>query len=493
MIRLAALAVAMPLAVFSCSIDDKDYGIYEISGFPAVDQYLFDGSLGDRFDKIAENPFVKTKDQNVSTFSIDADGASYAIMRKYVATGREVTPASVRIEEYLNYFTFDYPEPTGSDKVGINAETGRCPWNDEHRLIRLGLKGKSLGKDELPASNYVFLVDVSGSMASVDRLELLKTSLNMLLDCLQPDDRISIITYSGKVEKILESTPASEAAKIKAAIKKLSASGSTAGGKAIEMAYEEALSNYIANGNNRVILGTDGDFNVGVTDSDELATLVEGYARKGIYLTVCGFGSGNLNDAMMKKISVKGNGTYQYIDSELEMAKVFVHESAKSVSVANDTKVQITFDPEVVESYRLIGYERRVMNSEDFEDDSKDAGEIGGGQTITALYEIVPAEGYKDGALCGKFDCRYKKSLTDSESLSLSIDIAATEGEMSRELSFASGVAAYGLVLLGSEYKGEASLEMASDLIKPGLSFDPYGYRSELLELISKVKVGENK
>lgn len=490
MIRLATLAVAMPLAVFSCAIDD---GSYEISGLPAGGQDFVAGPQGDRFDEIAENPFVKTKDQNVSTFSIDADGASYAIMRKYVTTGWEVEPASVRIEEYLNYFTFDYPEPTGSDMIGINAETGHCPWNKEHRLIRLGLKGKSLDKDKLPPSNYVFLVDVSGSMSSINKLELLKTSLNKLLDYLQPDDRISIVTYSGKVEKILESTPVSEAAKIKAAIKNLTASGSTAGGKAIEMAYEEALSNFIENGNNRVILGTDGDFNVGVTDSDELAALVEGYARKGIYLTVCGFGSGNLNDSMMKKLSVKGNGTYQYIDSENEMTKVFVHEKSKFVSVANDTKVQITFDPDVVESYRLIGYERRVMNSEDFEDDTKDAGEIGGGQTITALYEIVPAEGYRDGALCGKFDCRYKKSLLDPESLALSIDIAATEGEMSSELSFASGVAAYGLVLFGSEYKGEASLEMASDLIKPGLAFDPHGYRAELLELISKAKVREQK
>lgn len=477
--------VSFAFVMCSCSISSDE----RMQGNP-LDSSI-DGMevSGDRFDKIAENPFIKTQDQNVSTFSIDADGASYTIMRKYVNNKWPVEPASVRVEEFLNYFTFDYPEPTGADKVSINAETGLCPWNGEHRLLRLGLKGKSLADDELPASNYVFLIDVSGSMSSMDKLELLKTSLITLLDYLQPEDRISIVTYSGKVSKLLESTLVKESLKIKNAIRKLEASGSTAGGKAIEMAYEEALSNYIPEGNNRVILGTDGDFNVGVTDNDELADMVERYASKGIYLTVCGFGSGNLNDAMMKKLSVKGNGTYQYIDSEEEMAKVFVQERSKFVAVANDTKVQVTFDPEKIESYRLIGYERRVMDNKDFEDDTKDAGEIGAGQTITALYEIVPGVGYKDGSVCGKFDCRYKDSLLDSESKALTINITSSEGDMSSDLSFASGVAAYGMVLLGSKYKGSATLEMASGLVKAGLSFDPYGYRAQLLELISRAKV----
>lgn len=491
MIKSLTIAILAGVAL-SCSTPDSYEPLYgdeygSGSGFNCGELGGVIG--GDRFDKVAENPFVKTKDQNVSTFSVDADGASYAIMRKYVGMEWPVESASVRIEEFLNYFTFDYPEPAGDEMVAINAETGRCPWNEEHRLLRLGLKGKSLNDSELPLSNYVFLVDVSGSMSSKDKLELLKTSLTTLLDYLKPDDRISIVTYSGTVRKLLESTPVSEASKIKAAIGKLNASGSTAGGKAIEMAYEEALANFIKGGNNRVILGTDGDFNVGVTDSDELAKLVEEYAKKGIYLTACGFGSGNLNDAMMKKLSIKGNGTYQYIDSEEEMAKVFVQERSRFVSVANDTKVQVKFDPEMIESYRLIGYERRVMDNKDFDDDTKDAGEIGAGQTITALYEIVPAEGYKNGAACGKFDCRYKKSLLDTKSRELSTDIKVSEGEMSSELSFASGVAAYGLTLLNSEYKGSASLKMASELVGAGLAFDPYGYRSQLLDLISKVKV----
>ena len=256
--------VSFAFVMCSCSISSDE----RMQGNP-LDSSI-DGMevSGDRFDKIAENPFIKTQDQNVSTFSIDADGASYTIMRKYVNNKWPVEPASVRVEEFLNYFTFDYPEPTGADKVSINAETGLCPWNGEHRLLRLGLKGKSLADDELPASNYVFLIDVSGSMSSMDKLELLKTSLITLLDYLQPEDRISIVTYSGKVSKLLESTLVKESLKIKNAIRKLEASGSTAGGKAIEMAYEEALSNYIPEGNNRVILGTDGDFNVGVTDND---------------------------------------------------------------------------------------------------------------------------------------------------------------------------------------------------------------------------------
>lgn len=484
-IRLATIAITS-LGVLSCALS-PDNGYWGYDSFESGDGYTGEG--GDCFDKVAENPFIKTKDQNVSTFSIDADGASYAIMRKYVGIGWPVESASVRVEEFLNYFTFDYPEPTGEDRVRINAETGSCPWNEDHRLLRLGLKGKSLAENEIPLANFVFLVDVSGSMSSKDKLELLKTSLTTMLDYLRPEDRISIVTYSGSVRKLLESTPVKDVSKIKAAIGKLSASGSTAGGKALEMAYEEALANYIKDGNNRVILGTDGDFNVGVTDPDALTSMVEEYAGKGIYLTVCGFGSGNLNDAMMKKLSVKGNGTYQYIDSEEEMAKVFVQERSKFVSVANDTKVQVTFGPEIIESYRLIGYERRVMDNKDFEDDTKDAGEIGAGQTITALYEIVPAEGYKDGAVCGKFDCRYKKSLLDSESQALSVELTVSEEKMSPELSFASGVAAYGLVLLNSEYKGEASLDMASKLVKAGLAFDPNGYRAELLDLISKVKV----
>lgn len=440
---------------------------------------------GDRFDEFKDNPFIKASEQNVSTFSIDADGAAYAYMRKLISSGKRPDIYSVRIEEYLNYFSFKYDDPTGDHTVAINSEVGPCPWNQKHLLMRLGLKGKSMPLDQTPPANFVFMVDVSGSMDFDDKLGLLKSCLTTLVDHLRPTDRISIITYASKVEKLIESTPISDADAIKKAISKLNAKGSTAGGAAMKMAYEEALANFIDGGNNRVIMGTDGDFNVGVTSTGELLEMVQDYADKGIYLTVCGFGSGNLNDSMMEKISNKGNGTYQFIDSELEMVKVFVHENSKFYSVANDTKVQITFDPEKVDSYRLIGYENRVMSNEDFEDDAKDAGEIGAGQTITALYEIIPAvESHVDGQLA-VFDVRYKQSLgAESILLTENVQGLSSTNVVQSELSFAAGVAAFGMILRDSEYKGTADLDMAYELVGKGLDYDPHGYRAEFQELI---------
>ena len=483
------LAVALVgICVASCSKGGfyMDGLVYPEEDYEASMPEPGDEEAGDRFDEIVENDFIKTSDQNVSTFSIDADGAAYGYMRKMLSKGMLPSAYSVRIEEFLNYFTFNYADPTGDHTVAVNSEVGPCPWNEEHRLVRLGLKGKSMDLSQTPPANFVFMVDVSGSMDSADKLGLLKTCLATLVDNLRPDDRVSIITYASSVEKLIGSTPASEANKIKKAIAKLNARGSTAGGAAMKMAYEEALENFIEGGNNRVIMGTDGDFNVGVTSTDALLEMVQDYADKGIYLTVCGFGSGNLNDSMMETISNKGNGTYQYIDSELEMVKVFVHENSKFYSVANDTKVQITFDPEKVDSYRLIGYENRVMSNEDFENDKKDAGEIGAGQTITALYEIIPAEGFESGQQVAAFDVRYKKAL-GQESILLTDEVKGVSSDGS-ELSFAAGVAAYGMVLRDSKHKGTADYDMAASLVEQGLAFDPHGYRAELLELISTAK-----
>ena len=292
------------------------------------------------------------------------------------------------------------------------------------------------------------------------------------------------------MKKLLESTSVREADKIKKAISKLNADGCTAGGEALKMAYEEALSNYDPKCNNRVIMGTDGDFNVGVTSTDALVEMVESYARKGIYMTCLGFGMGNLNDAMMEKISNAGNGTYHYIDCENEMMKVFVHERSQFVSVANDAKCQVTFNGDIVSEYRLIGYENRVMNKEDFENDKKDAGEIGAGQTITALYEIVLNEGtYNPDKDFVTFDFRYKKSL-DSESIPLQVkltnDKLFNKNERSDDFYFAAGVAAYGMILRNSPYKGDATIDMAKRLVKHGLSYDPHGYRAELLTIMDK-------
>ena len=442
---------------------------------------------GDRFDEIVENPFVKVSEEPRSTFSVDADGAAYAYFRRMTNLRNLVPAGAVRIEEYLNYFTFDYADPAGGETLALNAETGPCPWNPEHRLLRLGLKGKTLSAQETPLANYVFLVDVSGSMSSNDKLPLLKTCLKSMLAQMNPEDQVSIVTYSGKSETLLRPTKVREANKITKVIRKLSANGSTNGGDALRDAYTLAKESFIQGGNNRIIMGTDGDFNVGVTSTDELLEIVENGARQGIYLTVCGFGTGNLNDAMMETVSNHGNGTYEYIDSEAEMLKVFVHERNRFVAVANDTKVQVTFNPAGVDSYRLIGYENRVMANEDFEDDSKDAGEIGSGQTITALYEIVPAKDASSEAVCCTFDVRYKNALQES-SKALSMNVPFSGDTMSENLSFAAGIAALGLTLRDSKYKGTASLSLSEKLVKNALSFDPHGYRTELLALIREAQ-----
>ncbi|MBP5338312.1 MAG: von Willebrand factor type A domain-containing protein [Prevotella sp.] len=491
---------AVSLLALSCGVSgDVDDGY---SSMPQQEAYTTTSTNdgmdvpqgGERFGEFTDNPFISTIEQPTSTFSIDADGAAYAIARNYLNRGYRVPVSSVRIEELLNYFTFDYASPTDGHHVAINAEVDECPWNTAHKLLRLGIKGKELTQKETPLANYVFLVDVSGSMYGKDRLDLLKSGLRELLHQLNPKDRISLITYSGKVEKLLESTPVSEAAIISSAIDKLSADGVTAGGEALDMAYKEALANYDPEKNNRVIMGTDGDFNVGVTSTEALVEMVESYARQGIYMTCLGFGFGNLNDNMMEKVSNAGNGTYYYIDSENEMMKVLVHEKDRFVSVANDVKCQISFDSTLVSKYRLIGYENRVMDNQDFDDDAKDAGEIGAGQTITALYELELADksqGATAGSVFATFDLRYKKSLdAASETLQqkLTLEDIFNKAGRSSDMRFAAGVAAFGLVLRDSPYKGDATCDMAEKLVGQALGFDPHGYRAELVALIRKAK-----
>ena len=491
------MPAALCLLTTACSTYSNDgessyfYDGY-VNGYLSEPNGMPTPSGGDKFSEYQENPFVATSTQPISTFSVDADGASYAIMRRYLGQGFAVNPSSVRIEEFLNYFTFDYPSPADGHSVAINAEVGPCPWNADHQLVRLGLKGKELAESEVPRANFVFLIDVSGSMDSNDKIGLLKSGLTTLLHQLRPTDRISLITYSGEVRKLLESTPVSQAATIEQAIGRLRASGCTAGGEALKMAYEEALANYDPTANNRIILGTDGDFNVGVTSTSALTEMVESYAQKGIYLTCLGFGIGNLNDAMMEQISNKGNGTYHYIDSEDELMKVFVHERQRFVSVACDTKCQVTFNSTFVSQYRLIGYENRVMNNEDFNDDEKDAGEIGAGQTVTALYEIVLTpkaweKVYDEERTLVTLDVRYKPSLQAS-SLPLQTHVSAMQlwDSPTPNLTFAAGVAAYGMLLRNSSYKGDATFDMARLLVSQSLDFDPHGLRAQLLQLINQ-------
>jgi Ca-activated chloride channel family protein len=343
------------------------------------------------------------------------------------------------------------------------------------------------GWEQLPATNYVFLIDVSGSMNSPDKLGILKAGFTKLTEVLGAQDRVAVVTYSGSVSVLLPSTHGDQKDNIRKAIKKLSAGGSTAGGAAIEMAYDIAERNFIPGGNNRIILGTDGDFNVGVSTDEQLTELIEGQRDKGIYITVLGVGGGNLNDSMMEKVANKGNGTYEYIDNASQIEKVFVKERSKFYAAAKDCKIQITFDPSQVEKYRLIGYENRVMSEEDFDDDTKDAGDIGVGQTVTALYEILPAES-ASGDPYASLEVRYKKP-GENESILLSSDVNyhihnTMDNNIPVETNFAAGVAAFGMLLKESEYAGSADKEMILSLCRGGLGFDPHGYRRDFIDLV---------
>lgn len=488
---LAVLALTAASCMKDMSYDSLADGEYYRYSGEVVEGVLEEAEpeAGGKFDKIVDNPFVNTADEAVSTFSVDCDAASYNWLRRCVRNGSRPVPSAVRIEEYINYFPYNYAAPGSGEAVALNAEVGQCPWNGDHYLMRLGMRGKTLAEDDIPQANFVFLVDVSGSMDGEDRLDLLKSSLVALTGTMRPQDRIAIVTYSGKVDKVLPSTPVSESETIVKAIKKLTASGSTNGGEAIRMAYEEAVANYIEGGNNRVIMGTDGDFNVGVTSTDALLEMVQNYAAKGIYLTICGFGYGNFNDSMMEKVSNKGNGTYEYIANSDDMEKVFIRERAKFTAVANDCKVQVTFNPAVVKAYRLIGYENRKMSNDDFENDGKDAAEIGSGQCVTALYELDLADGSDPSLSFARFDMRYKTALGEDSRL-IGMDVVDDGCKTkSDDFYFAAAVASFGMIMRGSEYKGTSDLTLVKELAEKGSDgFDPYNYRKNFISLVGNVK-----
>lgn len=440
---------------------------------------------GEKYKVYEENPFINVADYPVSTFSIDADGGSYTNMRRFVNLGQKPPKYSVRIEEYLNYFVFDYPEPDEDENISIESEIATCPWNEDHHLIRIGLKGKTLPENELAGSNYVFLIDVSGSMSSSDKLELLKQGFTRMTDNLQPDDRVAIVTYAGSARVLLESTYGDNKTEINNAISSLSSGGSTAGAKGIQTAYEIAQQNFIPAGNNRVILGTDGDFNVGISNTDELIQFIEEKRESGVYLTVLGVGTGNLNDHMMEQIANHGNGNYEYIDNANQIEKVFVYEKSKFYTVAKDCKVKVNFNPDLVDSYRLIGYENRMISEAAFNNDSTDAGEIGSAQTITGLYEVVlKTQSATDDYI--RIDVRYKKP-NENESRLLKkklITMPANIFSASEGMRFAASVAGYGLLMRESEYRGNVNKQTILALCEGSLKFDPYGYRIEFLDLI---------
>lgn len=444
-------------------------------------------AYNERYEDYDENPFVEANDQPVSTFSVDADGASYANMRRFLNMGETPPKAAIRIEEFINYFTFEYPEPAEGENVSINSELSTCPWKTDHYLMRVGIKGKSIPECELPSSNYVFLIDVSGSMNSADKLGILKSGFKHLVDELGKNDKVAIVTYAGEAGVLLESTCGTEKTKLKNAIDKLGAGGSTAGAAGLITAYEIALANFIPNGNNRIIIGSDGDFNVGPSSNDELIKLIKEKRETGVYLTVLGVGQGNLNDSMMEQIANKGNGNYEYIDNANQLLKVFVRERAKFYTVAKDSKIQVTFNPNKVLSYRLIGYENRALKNADFENDSTDAGEIGSTQTITALYELVLSDA-QNAEKYAQFDFRYKKP-GESQSCLLQHEIVSTPVDIdsaSENMRFAASVAAFGLIMKQSVHKGTANKQLVLDLAQNANAYDPNEYRKEFLQMVKK-------
>jgi len=482
--KYAPLAIAF-LALFAAACSEKEY-------FLNSGPYSFDNSAGlqngegDRYTDYGENPFVSAAEDPVSTFGVDADGASYANMRGYLGDGYRIPAEAVRVEEFINYFNFDYAPPAGGENVALNSETSVCPWNEEHFLLRIGIRGMDM--DDRPPANFVFLIDVSGSMDSEDKIDVLKSGFKRLAEQLTSADRVAIVTYSGSVKVVLNSVPGDETAKIKKAIDGLHAGGSTAGGAAMEMAYDIAEENYIEGGNNRIVLGTDGDFNVGVTSTDALIEMVQDYRELGIFLTICGVGHGNLNESMMEQVANKGDGNYEYIDNGDQIYKVFVYEYAKFFAVAKDAKIQVTFDPATVDSYRLIGYENRVLEDAEFEDDTVDAGEIGATQTITALYEVIPST-EQQGSF-GTMEFRYKKPGEEqSRLLAMTLDNSRrTFTASSENMRFAAAVSGLGLLLKESEYRGDLSFRDVRDWGDNARMFDPYGFREEFITLVDQLQ-----
>ncbi len=465
------------------------------------------------YRRIEDNRFHSVRSSPLSTFSIDVDRASYANMRRFLLEGRLPPADAIRTEELVNYFTYEYAEPRGEHPFSVAADVGPAPWNSAHRLVRIGLQGRRHAARELPPSNLVFLIDVSGSMSSPDKLPLVQQAFRLLVNELRDDDRVAIVVYAGSAGLVLPSTSGSEKATILAAIDRLRAGGSTAGGAGIQLAYEIARRSHLPEGNNRVILATDGDFNVGVSSEGELVRLVEEKRRQGTALTVLGFGTGNLKDSRMEQLADKGDGNYAYIDNLLEARKVFVSELTSTLfTIAKDVKIQVEFNPARVRAYRLIGYENRLLATEDFNDDTKDAGELGSGHTVTALYEIVPAGSRsgvpiaEDGELRYQqrpeiapvgahgdewltVQLRYKPPTSDRSRLMRHTVRARDElREASGDFGFAASVAAFGMVLRHSEFRGSATLDGVLELARATRGADADGYRAEFIRLVEMAR-----
>ncbi|HBX51457.1 MAG: hypothetical protein A2275_14420 [Bacteroidetes bacterium RIFOXYA12_FULL_35_11] len=460
------------------------------------------------YDKINENTFKEVVGNPLSTFSIDVDRASYSNVRRFLAQNQKPYKDAVRIEEMINYFDYNYPQPDNGDPFSVTMEMGKCPWNEKNNLLLIGLKGENVSEDKIPASNLVFLIDVSGSMSDQNKLPLLKQSFKYLVNNLRSVDRVAIVVYAGAAGLVLESTPGTEKSKIIAALDLLQAGGSTAGGAGIKLAYKVAKENFITNGNNRVILATDGDFNIGASSDGDMTRLIEDKRKDGVFISILGFGMGNYKDSKMEKIADAGNGNYFYIDNILESKKVFGKELWGTLyTIAKDVKIQVEFNPSKVKAYRLVGYENRILNKEDFNDDKKDAGDIGCGHTVTALYEIVPTgsesvfpsvdplEYQKSSMVDSKnmltLKLRYKKPNEDTSKLITHKlkDSEINKKELSENLKFASSVAIFGMLLRESEFKGIATFSQAVALAKDAKGKDEFGYRNDFIKMVETAEL----
>lgn len=517
-VRLKLLAEEL---VESMAVSSDSKREYASKAVPSVAGIAYNGGAAfqrqnynfntEGYAPVNENGYRNVRHNPLSTFSIDVDNASYTNIRRYINSGSVPPADAVRIEEMINYFRYTYPEPDDDHPFSVYTELSVCPWNSKHHLFMVGLRGKSIEKSTLPPSNLVFLIDVSGSMSAPNKLPLLKSALGLLVNELREEDHVAMVVYAGAAGLVLESTPGDRKDLIMKALDNLEAGGSTAGGEGLRLAYIVAEKNFIKGGNNRIILATDGDFNVGESDNGSMERLVETKRQSGIFMTVLGFGMGNIKDDKMEIIADKGNGNYSYIDNLMEARRVLVREFGGTLfTIAKDVKFQLEFNPSRVESYRLIGYENRLLNDEDFNDDTKDAGEMGSGHMVTALYEIIPSnsgeyapavdplkyqasgrlvtDGYSDELLTIKV--RYKNP-DGNKSMLLEKPVSGKTKvieKASENMRFAAAVAEFGMVLRDSEHRGSSTLTEAAALASSARGEDAEGYRAEMIRLIEAVR-----